>query len=144
MATMRDALRAFLNADATLTALLPGGFVDANSLPSEWSISDVPRDGAMITPFAVLRWRGAVPTEIDLSERRTVEIYIYQHKGYDIIEQAKRRIKTILNRTKVSSDDAGICMYHKLPDLHDFSAEEIGGAAASGCKFYTDYIMKEN
>jgi len=147
MADMREALRNFLNADSTLSTLLTGGFVDAYSLPSEWSIDDVPNDGVIIIPFSVLRWRAAVPTEINIdtqTERRTVEIYIYQQKGYDLIEQAKRRIKTILHRTRVQSDDAGICMYHKLPDIHDFFAKEIGGAAAGGCKFYVDYIMKEN
>jgi hypothetical protein len=144
MATMRAALRNFLNADATLTTLLPGGFLDANSLPSEWSISDVPHDGAMITPFAVLRWRGATPKEVyitDMTERRSVEIYIYQHRGYDLIEQAKRRIKTILHRTQIAADDADVCMFHWNNDLGEFTAKEIGGAAAEMSRFYVDYII---
>ena len=145
MASLRDALTAFLNADATLTALLTGGVLDASDLPQgDMGIKDVPHSGAKILPFAVIRWRGTTGTEIvGRTERRSLEIYFYQHRGYDVIEPAKRRVKKILSRTKIPADDAKLCMFHWAKiDLGDFSARELGGASADMSRYYVDVSRK--
>jgi hypothetical protein len=142
MAILRDALKTFLAADETLSGLLPGGVLDINELPqTDYGLTNVPRSGAVISPFAVIRWRGTVGKEIiGLTERRTVEIYVYEaRRGYAIIEQAKRRIKTILNRTQIQADDAGIAMFHWQTSGGLFPAQELNGASGEMIRYYVDY-----
>ena len=142
MATLRETLKTFLNADTLLAALLTGGVLDSSDLPEgASSIRDVPHEGAKIKPFAMLRWRGTTNKEVmGLTERRTVEIYLYQHRGFTTIERAKRRIKTILHRTQLPAADASIAMFHWSGlDTGEFPANELGGASADMSRYYVDY-----
>ena len=143
MAYLRAVLKTYLNADAALMTLLPGGVLDTDELPEgASSIQDVPHNGPQITPFAMLRWRGATPKEIvSFTERRSVEIYFYQHRGYATIERAKRRVKTILERTMLPADDAGIAMFHWAHDTGEFPADELGRASADMSRYYVDYVV---
>ena len=145
MATLRETLKTFLNADSSLTTLLTGGVLDATELPKGASaIRDVPNDGLKIKPFAMLRWRSTSEKEIiGLTERRGLDIYLYQHRGgYATIDSAKRRIKTLLRRKQLSADDADGAMFHwDGHDLDEFSADELGGASACMTRFYVDYFV---
>ena len=146
MATLRENLKAFLNADTSLIALLTGGVLDTTELPEgASSINDVPNDGLKIIPFAMLRWRSTSEKEIPgVTERRSVEIYLYQHRGYATIERAKRRIKTVLNRKQLPSDDADIAMFHwGGHDLDEFPANELGGTSACMTRFFVDYVVQD-
>lgn len=145
MAYLRETLKTFLNEDAVLMALLTGGVLDTDELPmGASSIEDVPHTGPEILPFAVLRWRGTTEKEIvGLTERRSVEIYFYQHRGYATIERAKRRVKTILNRTQLPAEDAGLSMFHWAHDTGEFPADELGRASADMSRYYVDYVVQE-
>lgn len=146
MATLRETLKTYLNADTALKALLTGGVLDADDLPKgAASIRDVPHVGGQVTPFAVIRWGGVSPKEITVStrtERRSVEIYLYQHRGYGTIESAKRRLKALLHRKALPATDAGIAMFHWAQDTGEFPADELGGASADMSRFYVDYVSK--
>jgi len=78
---------------------------------------------------------------VSLTERRSVEIYFYQHRGYATIERAKRRVKTILERTMLPADDAGIAMFHWAHDTGEFPADELGRASADMSRYYVDYVV---
>lgn len=146
MVTLRAALMAHLSSDSRLTALLTGGILDADALPMDGGgAGSLPlaADGVSVKPFAVVRWRGSAPKEIPwATERRTVEIYVYQERGYDIIEQAKRRIKALLIRQMVKADDAAICMFHWVQDTGEFPAPELGNLACEMSRFVVDYVRK--
>jgi len=146
MPPLREALKAHLTSDSTLTALLTGGVLDADALPMDGGgAGSLPLavDGVSVRPFAVLRWRGTSAKEIPWkTERRTLEVYIYQERGYDIIEQAKRRIKGLLIRQMVKADDAAICMFHWVQDSGEFASPELGNLACEMSRFFVDYIRK--
>lgn len=146
MATLREAVKALLAGDGALAALLTGGVLDADALPMDGGgVGSLPlaADGMSVRPFAVLRWRGANPREIvAVTERRTLEVYVYQERGYGVIEQAKRRIKSLLIRQRVSADDAGIAMFHWLQDMGELPAEEFGNLACEMSRFYVDYVRR--
>ena len=144
--TLRDSLRAYLQADSTLMGLLSGGLLDANSLPRDGGgMSSVPLagDGLTILPFAILRWGVTTPKEIVRnSERRNLAIFIYQESGYGQIEAVQARLKMRLHRQRLSASDAGIAMCHWLNDTGEFPAPEFGNCAGSISRYVVDYIRK--
>ncbi|HRF99414.1 MAG TPA: hypothetical protein PLZ51_29575, partial [Aggregatilineales bacterium] len=101
--TFQSDLRAILTGDATLSAILTGGWFDSENLPREGiSMSNAPKTagGVAIAPFGVIRRRGMNDEGIrDLNaERGSVEFYIYADTGYATIESAITRLKVLLNR----------------------------------------------
>lgn len=147
MADLRTALREYLLADATLSAILTGGIYDAQTTDAEGAdTSWIPRDpvnGVTLAPFAIIRFRGETPTEvIARTERRFVEIYFYQGYGYTQIERAKRRVKEILHRQQVQAEDAGIAMFHFVQGRGEMPAPEYENAASDMNRYYVDYVRK--
>jgi len=141
--TLRGELKDYLNDDATLGELLTGGVLDATDLPQgNYGISNVPHEGrssSRLPSFAGV----AAPRRkiIGQTERRNLEIYLYQALGYDIIDPARRRIKAILNRVQLPADDAGIGMFSLGTRTRRFYAEELGGASGYLCRYYVDYTI---
>lgn len=146
MATQRDALRVYLEADPTLTGILTGGIYDASELDQ----NGLPDGGLLMDargrylPWVVIRWRTANATEIIRhSERRFVEVYFYDQTGYANIEAAKRQVKALLDGHPVGgADDAQMNTFHWVSDLGDFVADEYEGAAADRSTYYVDYTRK--
>lgn len=144
MATLRQALLATLNADATLATILTGGVHDASILPREgMGLGAVPvqADGVTIQPFAVVRWGVANPAEVvALSERRSVTIWVYQHVGFAVIEAACKRLKQLLHQAQLATDDAGYALFQWTQDGGELPADELGGAAGSFIRFTVNYV----
>ena len=143
MATQRNALRTYLEADGTLTGVLTGGIYDASELdrnglsPLDLSTDSVGR----MQPVMVIRWRGASAKEIIRhSERRFVEFYFYDDSGYANIESAKARLKALLDGYNLGgTQDAKMNTFHWVNDLGEFVAEEYEGAASDRSTYYVDY-----
>ena len=100
MATLAETLKSGLLADATLTALLPGGVVDAEDLPYDGGgVRSVPRlpDGVVAATFALIRWRSSNATGPSAvqGELAFLEIYAYQDTGYAEVEAAMTRMKSL-------------------------------------------------
>jgi hypothetical protein len=146
MATLRTALLTHLQNDTTLAAWLTGGLFAAEVLPPDGGgAGSLPyaADGVSVKPFGIVRWRSATPKEIQrLTERRTVEIYLYQERGYTIIDPAKRRIKALMDGQMLAADDAGIAMFHWITDLGELAAPEFGNLACDMSRYYVDYTRK--
>lgn len=147
MATARAALKTYLNADATLAALLTGGVKDEDDFTfDEGGANEVPRetDGVRIKPFAYVRWRVSNVTEIiAASERQTVQLYLYQRSGKSTIESAVKRLKTLLHRHQLTADDKALLMFHyQMSNTGLPPADELGGASMGLVQFYTDFTRR--
>ena len=147
MATLEAGLKTFLNADAALAAILTGGILDTDDdlFREDVSASKAPRetDGVTLKPFAFIRWRTELPTEIRAySERHTLEIYLYQHAGYVTIRQAKARLKALLDRKTIASDNYGMGMFHWRGGTNEFPAVELGNASGAITRWYVDVTRK--
>ncbi len=146
MATMRAAVKAKLTGDSTLMATLTGGVHDADDLdrtgltPETAGVYD---SLGKLKPCSVIRWRGSDMKEIVAnSERRFFEVWLYEDRGWNNIETAKRRIKTLLHRKQVASSNEGLCFMSWAGDLGEFVDDEMGGASADRLRFYIDYTRK--
>lgn len=146
MASLREALLAYLEADPTLmdASHLPGGIYDASVLPKDGlSFADLPMTDNKIDAFGIIRWRTSSPTEHpDSTERKFLEIWLYDQRGYDRIDAAKHRLKQVLNRTIIGAEDVGAGMYHWAQDGSDTNAEEYDSAAASFVRFYVNIVRR--
>jgi hypothetical protein len=146
MAMLREALRTYLLADATLSAILTGGIWDAQTTDqygadTDWIERD-PVNGVTIAPFAILRFGAESSTEVVArSERRFMEIYFYQAYGFSLIEAAISRTKAILHRKRVQADDAD-AFFVFVTGSRDSSAPEYENAAVRMSRYYCDYIRR--
>lgn len=110
----QSAIKARLEADATLLATATGGCFDYDetgrmglnrtNTPSAFDATT-----GVIKPSILVRARAAVPDFIlrDVdgqynSVRQVVEIYLYQDSGYGTIETMKNRVYALLNATQVT------------------------------------------
>lgn len=98
---MYQAIVDTLTADATLTALLPGGIhsdvveVSRQNTPSAFDANKELLPSALVKP-GITRPDGPFVH----SAAQTVEIYLYQRQGFDVIEQAARRIYELLHNQR--------------------------------------------
>ena len=136
MATLRESLKARLENDSALAALLTGGVLDAADIPTDSGIDVAPRlsDGVRIAPYAVVRWQASnAYSMLNIgAEQETVEIYCYQHSGYDTIEAAQGRIKTLLHNAYLDVDDRDLAHVLFAYISGEVPADELGGAS---CRF---------
>jgi hypothetical protein len=112
MATYRQALIEYLEADVALTALLTGGIRDSNDLPVEWLSGgnvDGIWNGLDMVPHCLLTWREENSMDSAFSaDRQFVDGFVYANRGYTTINSAIARIKALFRPSlKFSSlDDA--------------------------------------
>lgn len=142
MATLRDAFKTILTDDATLTALLTGGIKDASNEPKGgFGLKDLAKelDGVRIQPFALIRWRDSVLLQPDMDvlspEKESVEIYVYQDKGFATIESAVNRLKVLLHRQLISADDREFAYCHFEFVSGEVPAEEYDNASMKFIRF---------
>lgn len=133
MATLVATIKSTLSGDSTLSALLTGGILDSSDLPEEdGGAGDIPydTDGVTILPFAVLRWKDSVAVGLHHTgqENASLEIYIYEWVGYDTIEQAVSRIKSLLNGEYFTVSDRELVYVEYTFTSGELVADELGGA----------------
>jgi len=138
MATLRAKVKATLQANAPLVALLTGGILDASVLDfTGEGASQAPReaDGVTLKTHAVIRWGDVSPNGSGLKigdEAETFEIYVYQDTGFDVIESALIKIKKLLHDSYLVTDDRALAHVIKVFTSGEMPAEELGNAA---CRF---------
>lgn len=145
MATLRAAIKSTLTGDAPLMALLTGGVLDAQDLNfTGEGAYEAPReaDGVTLKAHAVVRWGERSPTGRAVKVRaklETVEIYVYQDTGFDVIESAILRMCSLLEDTYVTTDDRALAHITEQSFVSgELPAEELGNAA---CKFVRFFIV---
>lgn len=135
MASLKALFLARLTDDATLSGLLTGGIHDSRVLPragiSPTNVPDIYNvDGITIKPFAAVTWGNAVADDASVAiERRRVDVYIYQNKGYETIDAVLHRLKTMfhdkLDRQLPLADDAAGAWVRWLNELGEMTAPEL-------------------
>ncbi len=138
--SLQTDLIAILTGDATLSALLTGGWFDAESLPRQgMSMSLAPKmaDGVSIAPFGVIRRRGMTDEGIrDLNaERGSVEFYLYADRGYAVIERAITRLKGLLNEKIFVSSDVSLAFLRFTFVSGELMADELAYAPFKFVRF---------
>ena len=138
--TLQSDLIQMLSGDSILSAILTGGWWDAETLPRQGiSMSNAPKssDGVSIAPFGVIRQRGMTDEGIrDLNaERGSVEFYIYADKGYALIEGAITRLKVLLHRGVLTSSDVSLAHFQFTFVSGELMADEIGNVPFKFCRF---------
>lgn len=147
MGVLREVFRQTLEADTALTTLLTGGIMDASELPADGGGSkSAPRESGKtrIQPYAVVRWRAVRPFSVEVleAEKETVEVYIYQQKGYDTIEAAIHRMKALLHRQFLTADNRAIAHTFMTFISGELTAEELHYAPTRFIRFEVTQIRK--
>lgn len=139
--TLRDVIFNTLDNDATLTTLLPGGFLDSEILPHDgggMNVAPKTADGITINPFGVIRWKAsnAFGPETIAAELQQLEVYVYADVGYATLETAIGRIKALLNRTYPAGvSDRGLAFLQFMHASPELTAEEFNNAPMMFIRF---------
>jgi len=145
MATLQDATFAVLSLDATLIALLTGGFFEKTGGQGRlgMTLGDFVKeaDGVTVKPTGVLIWGNEVvdPRLLD-SQDQFVSFYLYEDSGYSTIRTAARRTIALLNRTFVTSDNESIALFRWAGNLGEVNAEELQGMPMNIVRFAVKMI----
>jgi len=144
MATLRVVFKTLLQNDAALLALLTGGVSDAADHDIDGGgAANAPRaaDGVTLLAHAKIRWRSATPIEpfplVPL--RQTVEIYVYQHNGFAVIDAAVLRLRTLLHNTYLQSDDTKLNHVALVNVSGELLTPEYGNAPCRIVRFSITY-----
>ncbi len=145
MATLADAVKALLNADATLSDLLTGGVFNASDFTFDGGGADeIPRqaNGVLVDPFAIIRFKSIDPKGPYLigGELQSIEIYIYDNVGYTTIEASISRIKTLLHNTYIDADDRSLVFLILGHISGEGNAEEFGNIPFKFIRFMNTQV----
>lgn len=111
MTHYREAVRALLAADATLTALATNGVWDFDRIVSQGYGTDgmtlnvlMTSTGAVILPTIYLAWTTETPIyPIKARARRAMlNVYFYDWDGYATIQQMRQRVYDLLHEQRVT------------------------------------------
>lgn len=136
---MKSALYTLLTNDATLMAILTGGL--------EYQVVEITRQGSPncfdtsgeIKPCALLKLNTDVPFgEHYQSSRLTFNLYWYQLNGYDQIDLARARARTLLHRQKITPTTGTCWEIHHDNDVLD--QEDQALRCAMSMSRYAAYI----
>lgn len=142
--TFPQTLKAYLMADATLTAILTGGVFVWDDLGREGlTPSNIQReaDGVRIKPTAVIRMRGSqpqadAPVSDPPAEGQFFDVWFYGESDA-VVSQAARRCKVLLNRrvVGVTNEPRGLNYVMWVDDTGEFTADELEGAPANRSRY---------
>lgn len=145
MATFRQAFKTVLTSDVTISALLTGGIFQSNELDyTGEGASQAPRDtdGVTLKPHAVIHFGERSPRGDARKVRgklETVEVYVYQDTGFDVIESAILRMCSLLEDKYLSTTDRALAhITEESFTSGELPAEELGNAA---CKFVRFFVV---
>lgn len=149
MGTLRTEIKAALTGNAALMAVLTGGVLDAQDLPHDGGgAGSAPRlaDRVQVKPYAVIRWGSDTGYQQDSNAlgagRETFEVYIYQHKGYDTIEDAVGKIKALLNDQYITATDRAIAHVLYVQTSGELPSKELGMASCKFSRYQVIHIRK--
>lgn len=136
--TLRQGIVAALTGNSGWTTLVTGGtkfYEDygPNGLEPNTSVVD---SNGRLKLTCVLTMGARQPAEIkNASYRGFVKLWVYHDSSYELVEQAQDLAFTLLNKTRVTVTGKGTPMLYWVDNLQEFSAQELGDAAA-GCSRY--------
>lgn len=139
MTTLRAAILATLTASSSWTTLVNGGTNwfegwGRNGLEPDTFVVD---SNGRLKLSCVLTMGTRGKAEIDDStERGFVRVWLYHDTSYELVEQAQDLAKTLLHKKQIAVTGKHTPMLVFVDHLQEFSAQELGGAAA-GCSRYT-------
>lgn len=133
MARLREAFKAYLQADTTLVALLPGGIYNKDDFGLDFGGADeAPRQsgGVRIAAYMVLAWKESIPFGPSTvgAEQEEVEAYIYQDSGYGIIDQAIDAFKAHVHHQFVTADNRALASCRVIHVGPETTSKEVGGS----------------
>lgn len=140
---MNAALLAYLRADATLAALLPGGIYDAQEV-SEISRQNTP--GAFdsnkeLRPCMLIRLGPDVPDGIRDASRLELHCYSYARRPAPMLTQVARRLYQLLHERRIGPGDGdGAWQWRYSSDMLANFDEPLHAALA--VSRYHTYIHK--
>ena len=147
--TLESLTLAYLEADATLVGILTGGIFDASELDRlGLSILQVAVevDGIRLRPCMFLRWADEIPVAAPRrigASSRFLDAYFYQDAGYDQIEIAMKRVRTLLDMRDIGTTDYDSLAYFEwLGNLGNFEDEEMGRARANRSRYSVTLVAK--
>lgn len=145
MTTIREAVRAVLTGDATLVALATGGIHDDDSLDNRNGLTPQALQAAgspLIRPGIYIGWTTSDPFGVHdatlHAERGFLEVYFYQHEGYDVITTMRDRVKRLLHQQRVNFDTPANQYNHAIlwaGDVLNMKDEEMAGASMERSRF---------
>jgi hypothetical protein len=117
--TLRDDLLTTLTGDSELFDLLPGGIYTGTEISRQTTPSAFDSNGE-IRPCALLRIESQSPVGPYANSARTyVLVFVYQFKGYDVIDPALDRIFALLDRKKVGDSTWEVRHADDVRDVED-------------------------
>lgn len=153
MATFKQAVLAYLEADSYLSTIVTGGWYDADDLLRD-GLNQDNAPGAFdsttlrLKPTGVLKWTGTYPYgPFNNSQRQYIELYLYQHEGYDKIELIKAYLKkppatidgngNFHRKNWAATDDLAGAYTTWASDLGNYTDDTIAnGASVDICRFF--------
>jgi hypothetical protein len=138
---MRDAIYALLAADFDLKAQLPGGIYGS----TEDGVAEIDRQdtpdafaGNEVRPCALLKMGSLVPFgPFGHSARQHFSVMLYQRRGVEAIDAARRRIYELLHRRRVAPiDDSSCWQIEHDSDVLDAQDDALDGCRMQVCRFY--------
>lgn len=116
---MRDAVRNFLAADATLLALLPGGLYAGGEISRPGTPSAFDANGEL-RACGLVALETATPTgPYRTSGRDFFTVNFYERTGYTAIDAALARAFTLLNRSKLGGTAGAVWEVHYVEESGD-------------------------
>ena len=137
--TLRQAVKAELEGDATLLATLTGGVYDRRGI-NRTSTPDAYNDRGELEPCAVVVVEAATPIGPHPDyriERVFFAVYLYEEEGnaYAGIDVAKQRIKALLHQQRVTTTPDTVWEIRHADSLGD-SYDEVLKAEMSFERFF--------
>lgn len=109
MATLRETLKTTCANDAALSASFANHWFIADTMPKGGvTLDDAPKasNGVTLLPFGVIRLKASNMVAPTISgENGAVEMYLYQYRGFDVIEPGVKRLLALFHRTNLYPDD---------------------------------------
>lgn len=135
----RDAILAALTASASWTALVLAANTKfreswgANGL--EPSNASYDANGKLVAT-AVLSFSTRSPSNIThFGERAFFRLWVYHDRDANLVQSALYAARRILDNKIITADNHGTPLLQWVDDLGDFTADELGGAAACGSRY---------
>lgn len=145
MATQRAAIKGLLTANAAWNTLVDGGTylredVGRTGLSPEGASYD---SSGKLKLTAVIAFSTATGKEIVRnSERRFFQVFFYHDSSFEQVALARRKAKDLLHQKQATSDAEGLNWIMWADDGPEFTADEMGGAAAAVSRYFVDYTRR--
>ncbi|TXH08856.1 MAG: hypothetical protein E6R03_17520 [Hyphomicrobiaceae bacterium] len=145
MATQRAAIKGLLTANAAWNTLVDGGTylredVGRTGLSPEGASYD---SNGKLKLTAVIAFSTATGKEIVRnSERRFFQVFFYHDSSFEQVALARRKAKDLLHQKQATSDAEGLNWIMWADDGPEFTADEMGGAAAAVSRYFVDYTRR--